>query len=179
MSPTSNGHDATAQQAGDDEYARIVRAGVERLDEPAPLWRSFAAHSTAVGVPIGPPLDPRESWHRARRQHAAHLDHPGSFLLLAEHDSRVIGYALISVESIPNTMWDVDHRRARLEYLSVQPEDRNHGVGSALINATKAELRAVGLRRLTLGVLAGNEDAQRLYRRHGFAVRLLQMTAQL
>jgi ribosomal protein S18 acetylase RimI-like enzyme len=179
MSSTYDGHDAAHQQPGDDGYARIVRVGAERLDEVEPLWLSLAAQDTAVGAATGPRLDSRESWRRARQRHAAQLEHPGSFLLLAEHDSWVIGYAAVSIEQRPSLTWDADSRRAWVAYMSVLAEHRNHGVGSSLISTVKSELRALGLDRVTLGVAAANKKAQRFYRAHGFDVESLEMATWL
>jgi ribosomal protein S18 acetylase RimI-like enzyme len=59
------------------------------------------------------------------------------------------------------------------------PADRGRGVGSALVQAAKAEARAAGLARLSLGVLPDNVAALLFYRRQGFAEQLLRMGARV
>jgi ribosomal protein S18 acetylase RimI-like enzyme len=46
---------------------------------------------------------------------------------------------------------------------------RNHGIGTALIEAVIEAATAAGARRLRLSVMSGNAGALRLYRRLGFA----------
>ena len=45
---------------------------------------------------------------------------------------------------------------------------RNHGIGTALVEALIEAALAAGARRLTLSVMSGNAGALRLYRRLGF-----------
>ena len=52
--------------------------------------------------------------------------------------------------------------------LWVAPEHRGSGVGSALVSHVEDWARRDGARQLTLWVAHGNEEARRLYRRHGF-----------
>jgi GNAT superfamily N-acetyltransferase len=48
---------------------------------------------------------------------------------------------------------------------------RGRGVGGALMEAAEAYALDQGARWLRIAVLAGNEGAWRLYKRHGFADR--------
>jgi ribosomal protein S18 acetylase RimI-like enzyme len=57
---------------------------------------------------------------------------------------------------------------AELISLWVSPGARGAGVGDALIEALLQWSLAVGLARVTLRVMEGNEYAVALYRRHGF-----------
>ena len=56
---------------------------------------------------------------------------------------------------------------ADVETLSVMPSARSGGVGTALMDAVEAELNAIGVREIRLGVVAGNDDAIRFYERRG------------
>lgn len=58
---------------------------------------------------------------------------------------------------------------ALLEDLVVQPQRRNSGAGSILLQAAIAHARAAGCLRITLLTDRANEAALRFYRRHGFA----------
>ena len=58
--------------------------------------------------------------------------------------------------------------------IAVSPAFQRRGVGRALIDAAAAEARRRGARRLTLRVLAPNENARRLYESAGFAVEGIQ-----
>ena len=55
-----------------------------------------------------------------------------------------------------------------LEDLFVEPEARGRGVGSALLRFVEERARSAGARVIALSVNERNEQAQGLYRRHGF-----------
>lgn len=54
--------------------------------------------------------------------------------------------------------------------VAVRPEFRGRGLGSALLQSTLAQARKRNAKVAQLEVRAGNEEAQRLYQRSGFAV---------
>ncbi len=62
----------------------------------------------------------------------------------------------------------VEGEAAELISLWVSPGVRGAGVGDALIEAVLQWSVAVGLARVTLRVVEGNDHAVALYRRHGF-----------
>jgi GNAT superfamily N-acetyltransferase len=55
-----------------------------------------------------------------------------------------------------------------LQHLEVLPAFRNRGIGTKLLARCERELRALGHRRVVLGVSATNAPAIRLYRRLGY-----------
>jgi len=61
----------------------------------------------------------------------------------------------------------LDHR-ALLWGMYVRPEARGAGAGDAIVGALLDEARRIGVRSVLLTVIAGNERAERLYRRWGF-----------
>lgn len=58
---------------------------------------------------------------------------------------------------------------AELQNLAVLPACRRHGVAQALLDALFAEARKRGCNSVFLEVAAGNDGAQALYRKNGFA----------
>ena len=58
---------------------------------------------------------------------------------------------------------------AALTALWVEPAFRGQGVGSALVDAVVDWARGKGCNQVLLWVTEVNEDARRLYERHGFA----------
>jgi ribosomal protein S18 acetylase RimI-like enzyme len=52
--------------------------------------------------------------------------------------------------------------------IAVYPDFRRQGLGSALLGAAKETARKSGVERITLTVSTANENAGRLYGRHGF-----------
>ena len=59
--------------------------------------------------------------------------------------------------------------------ISVAPEWRGHGVGSALLRAAEDWARAIGAERMVLDLDAANTRALRLYERLGYAVEAFAM----
>lgn len=57
---------------------------------------------------------------------------------------------------------------AELVSLAVDPRKRRHGVGRAMLDASRAELRARGLRNWWLMVRTTNETALAFYESYGF-----------
>lgn len=154
----------------------IVKAGAERLDELEPLWETLRQHHHAVMPSYGPLRDSGDSWRRRRANYEEWLAQPGGFVLLAEQDHKVVGYALVAPGS-PSQTWAIESA-ATLETLVLLPEARGSGLGTALMDRVKEEVRAMGVTHLGLGVVAANEDAIRFYRRHGFEPAFLEMIAR-
>ena len=67
----------------------------------------------------------------------------------------------------PDDTFAVGARYAELYSLSVAPEARGGGVGTALMDALDERLTELGIADLSIAVMAGNEDALRFYRRRG------------
>jgi ribosomal protein S18 acetylase RimI-like enzyme len=151
----------------------IVRAGAERIDGVEPLWAAMVEHHGAIAPDLGPLRDREDSWRRRREFYEQALGEPGSFLLIAEEDGRAIGYAMVK-RTRPSFTWQLDDA-ATVESLAVLPETRGQGVGGALLDRVRDELRADGCPIWGLGVVATNEAAIRLYRRHGLHVAFLEM----
>ncbi len=151
----------------------IVRAGPERIPELEPLWLALAAHHGAIAPEMGELRVPGDSWPRRRELYERVLREPGSFLLIAERDGRAAGYALVT-RSRPSFTWRIE-RAATVETLSVAPEHRGAGIGGALLERVREELRAEGITHWGLTAVATNEAALRFYRRHGLEVAFLEM----
>jgi ribosomal protein S18 acetylase RimI-like enzyme len=89
------------------------------------------------------------------------------FLVLAVEEAAVIGYAFVCIEQGPDDTFPVGERYAELYSLSVAPDHRGRGVGTALLDFVEGELDSRSIRDLKVAVMTGNEDAQRLYERRG------------
>lgn len=91
-------------------------------------------------------------------------DKLGIFLLAHSH-GRPVGVAYISF------VWSLEHcgPSAWLEELYVLPEDRNRGVGSALLHAAIHVSQTHGCAAVDLEVEKSLARAENLYRREGFS----------
>jgi GNAT superfamily N-acetyltransferase len=94
------------------------------------------------------------------------LSEPHAFVLLAEVEGEPIGYALVHLRG-PEETWETGERIGVLETLTVQPDERGRGIGSALFECIYAELRRLGVTELQVAVISKNAAALRFYERHG------------
>ena len=67
--------------------------------------------------------------------------------------------------------------RAELAALAVRHDQRNRGIGAALVEAAAAAARRTGAHELWLVTTNDNLDALRLYQRHGFRLAELRRDA--
>jgi ribosomal protein S18 acetylase RimI-like enzyme len=151
---------------------RIVKGSIEDLPSLEPLWVAVHRAHAAAMPELAPYVSDAETWAERRVLYASVLAKPDTVLLLARDGEELIGYALAHVEPVEDTWiadtWRTGRRVAEIESLSVLPEHRGRGIGSALMDAVDRELEALGIGDVFVGALAGNEDALRLYRRRGF-----------
>lgn len=96
-----------------------------------------------------------ESWLAASESRAC----------LAEVRGAPVGYALLCAPDLPvrTTPDDIELKRIYLLH-----RFQGSGVGAALMDWSIGTARALGKRRLILGVHEGNEKALAFYRQHGF-----------
>lgn len=145
----------------------VRRIEVSELGLIEPLWSSLREHHAKVTPDLGEPRSREESWQRRRSAYEAWLADGDAFVLLAERSGSGVGYAMVRVRSGSPT-WPLSERAGEIETLSVLPDERGQGTGSALLEAVRAELDAQGISELSLHVMHTNSDAMRFYERHGF-----------
>ncbi len=95
---------------------------------------------------------------------AGYLHRPGCRALVAVRPPQLIG--LLSYSFRPSLYHAAD--ACMVDELIVQPSERNHGVGTLLLNEVIRLAREVGCAEVSLGVMKSNQAALRFYLRHGF-----------
>lgn len=104
------------------------------------------------------------------------LSRDRALVLVATLGDAIAGYTYSTLEERDwNLLIDA---HAGLHDIYVDETARCHGVGAALLRATIAELAALGAPRVVLMAAAQNEAAQRLFRKEGFRVTMLEMTRE-
>ena len=86
-------------------------------------------------------------------------------LVAAGDDARISGFC---TAALPSRDDDARERTAEIAATYVDPRLWRTGVGTALLDAALAELRAGGYEHATLWVLRDNALARRFYARYGF-----------
>lgn len=162
----------------------IVDVPPDRLDELEPLWRALYDHHNGVTPHLGDRSRPFElAWRSRRETEGRWLQaEPDSFVIAARDAERIVGYAFVRVRGGAGfaESWSVADPLADLATLSVLPEFRGHGIGSALMDAVEARLAEMGIADLAITVIATNTGAIPFYERRGavpFITEFIQRVA--
>lgn len=99
------------------------------------------------------------------RERAAACD---GALMVAEHDDKVIAFMCWLVEEAGPFVRAEMRRFGYVADLVIDEPHRRKGIGQRLLAEAESLTRARGLKRLVIGVLAGNDSALGAYRRFGF-----------
>jgi RimJ/RimL family protein N-acetyltransferase len=144
-------------------------------DLPAlkPAWNALQTHHSEISPELGPNTPPRaaaEAWRIRRSKYEHWLRDPDTFFVIAEADGEPAGYAFVTV-GMPYASWATGDHLAELETLSVLPAHRSAGIGAALLDAVWQRLAELGVDDMQITTTITNVNAQRFYKRHGFAQR--------
>lgn len=163
-------------EALDLEAIVIERGGPDDIPALQPLWLELHHHHSQVAPQSGEFTDDETSWRVRSASYREWLADPRSFLLLASADGNLVAYAIVRVmEAGPDLTdsWRVPEVVAELETLLVSARARGAGLGGRLLDIVDAELERLGITEVLVGVMPGNDGAQRLYERRGFRPRWL------
>lgn len=144
---------------------------VEQIDLVEPMWNALQEHHVSVTPQLDPQTPKRElgeAWRVRRSKYVRWLQDPETFLIIAEEEGRPVGYAFVTVGP-PYASWVTGDRIAELETLSVLPDRRGSGIGTALIEAVWKRLAEIGVEDMAITTTVTNVDAHRFYERAGFS----------
>ena len=154
----------------------IERLEARRLDLLEPLWNELREDHFISAPELGPIRGRRDSWERRRLQYECWLERPGSEILVAGAGEDLYGYAMVEVAP-GSPLWDDGQHVGVLQSLAVRPERRGQGIGSALIEATRAYLHRIGVPTVYLTVVPWNPGILDFLERHDFQLQALRMQA--
>jgi ribosomal protein S18 acetylase RimI-like enzyme len=154
-------------QIGAHEGVTFTVRGHDCIDDLEPLWLHLFDHHASTGNAGIRSIDRSKSWPRRRALYDSLFTHPGTFVVLAEHDGRALGYALCHLREGPDDTWDSGDVLGEIETLSLGPGYRGRGLGTALLDAAEAELGRRGARDIMTAVMEGNDRAREFYLRRG------------
>jgi ribosomal protein S18 acetylase RimI-like enzyme len=156
----------------DPSPVELVRGSEADIPSLEPLWVAVHHMHNASMPALAPYVSDEETWRERRELYRALFRKPKTFLFLARARDELVGYALGhivgSAESWWSDTWHTGDRVGELESISVLPEHRGAGIGTALLDAVDAEFARLGVVDQVIGVLPGNVDAIRLYEQRGF-----------
>lgn len=126
----------------------IRKMTIEDYDQVYALWLSCES------VGLNTVDDSREGISRFLRRNP-------ETCFIAEQEGEVIGSILAGN----------DGRRGYIYHTAVSPDRQRMGVGSALVEAAVAALKAEGITKAALLVFASNEKGNAFWEKHGFTLR--------
>ena len=97
-------------------------------------------------------------WAWTARRVARHIEGRDSLVVLAQENSRTIGFGIMFV----------GEQRSHLNLLAVEPHFRRAGIGTMLVHWLEVSARTAGTFFIDLEVRAINAGAQRFYARLGY-----------
>jgi ribosomal protein S18 acetylase RimI-like enzyme len=162
-------------QIGCGEVA-IERGGADDVTALRELWLELHHHHQEVAPQSGDFVDDEESWRVRSSEYREWLVDPRSFLLIARSGERAVGYSVVRVMESGSALrdaWRVPEVIAEIETMIVSVRFRGRGLGSRLLDEIDAELERRGITEVIVGLMPGNDGAQRLYERRGFRRRWL------
>ena len=100
-------------------------------------------------------------------------------MLVAEAEGRVIGHLFLALDEAPPYLAPEYRLEAWICDAFIEEAWRGQGAFRAMLALAEAHAREAGCRRLHIGVLAGNDDAERIYRKAGFRTYAIEMVQEL
>ena len=100
-------------------------------------------------------------------------------MLVAEAEGRVIGHLFLALDEAPPYLAPEYRREAWICDAFIEEAWRGQGAFRAMLALAEAHAREAGCKRLHIGVLAGNDDAERIYRKAGFRNYAIEMVREL
>jgi ribosomal protein S18 acetylase RimI-like enzyme len=154
----------------------IERGGADDVPALRELWLELHHHHQEVAPRSGEFVNDEESWRVRSSEYREWLADERSFLLIARSGGRAVGYSVVRVMESGSELrdaWRVPDVIAEIETMIVSASLRGGGLGSRLLDEIDAELERQGITEVIVGLMPGNDGAQRLYERRGFQKRWL------
>ncbi|MBN9063547.1 MAG: hypothetical protein BGP06_03390 [Rhizobiales bacterium 65-9] len=121
----------------------------------------------------------RETARRCLRDNEGAARNTMGLSIVAERDGAVVGYLCLAIESIGSFVREDVRRVAYVRELIVDERARGGGVGRMLMEEAEAFARSRRIKRLMLGVLAGNGKGRSFYESFGMEAYAIEMVKPL
>ncbi len=156
--------------------AFLVRSAGE-ADRPVLLDHTIALNRFEQAFSQDRALD--EASAVAALDHFARRVGDTGLILVAEAAGRAVGHLVLTIDAAPPYLASAYRHEAWVADAFVQEAWRGQGAFRAMLAVAEAHAVKAGCRRLHIGVLAGNDRAERTYRRAGFRTYAVELVRDL
>jgi len=126
-------------------------------------------HATEADLPA---LEWEGEYRRYRRiyQRAMEDARQGRrILFVAEIEGEIVGQIFVQISHYRSSQEDIS-KTGYLQSFRIKLPFRNRGIGTRLVYQAEEALKERGFNRAIIAVAQDNQDARRLYERHGYSV---------
>jgi GNAT superfamily N-acetyltransferase len=102
------------------------------------------------------------------------LQNPSASVWVAEVDSSVLGYAVVTRQNRAENAWCPARAWWEIDQLGVAAAQRRSGVGRALVEHVMSEAKAAGVTQVELCAWAFNQEAHAAFERFGFVPKVIR-----
>lgn len=148
---------------------RIELATMDDLDWVVEAWVELARDQRRHGSHVRGKAN-RSTMRRALAEHVV------DGTLLVARDEGIVGFVNFDTE---RSGFERTVARGVIRNVYVEPAARNASIGTALIEAAEAALKAAGAEAIALEVMAANSAARRLYRRREYRPHRIEFERQV
>jgi ribosomal protein S18 acetylase RimI-like enzyme len=128
--------------------------------------KALTAHERAFLDRMKSPDDMGENY--VRRIQTDTTDAEG-LILVAESSGEIVGYCtLLTRLNTADVRDEVYYEYAKVGDIGVLESHRGKGIGAMMLRECETRAKSVGIKWISLGVLAGNADARRFYAANGY-----------
>jgi ribosomal protein S18 acetylase RimI-like enzyme len=121
--------------------------------------RAFAEKDTDAVIDLWSRCGLLRPWNDPRKDIARKLHVQRDLFLVGEQDGRIIATAMAGYEG----------HRGWVNYLAVEPEFRQQGLGRLIMGEVERRLKDLGCPKVCLQVRRGNEEAAAFYKTIGYS----------
>lgn len=158
----------------------VTAVAISDVPSLSALWKEMVEHHRGLVGDVWPVRGGEPSWELRRAQYVAWLRDGTGFLFIArvEESAEPVGY--LACRLLPEgPTFDLGEIRGEVDSLVIAETARGRGIGTALLEACRDELRRRGARYWSIGVVDANARAIELYERLGFRAFTRSLLAAL
>ena len=158
----------------------VSEGGAELLEVVRPLWLSMFEWHRALPPEASTAIDPLPADEALERRFARFRNELGEetvtlFLARDGDGDEPVAFAMVRIRPEGEASFATGNGVVEVDAMAVAPSHRDQGLGTKLLERVHEWAGDQGIEFVSLSVMAGNEEAERFYRRFGMARSVIRM----